>query len=207
MTSFEFLTHRMRALWLAGLLLWVSGSHSSLTEACLFVGARFARTHSTCDGGLCPNLFQSESRKFTHSSLDGSPVTCAEARDAVREFLAEMPCPVRRSRRMRREEGDAPELIRLLRNDINPLIRRLAFGADLDTTTMCQRLEHLDERSSILAATNPTEWRETTVSALMISAELAELGVNIIYAVRSDVSACHICGFEAITTNSRSLLF
>ena len=178
----------MKAFLLISLSHVVSASHWSDDEACLFVGARFARTSSSCEHGLCTGFAETMEGKFSTIAANGAPVICAKAAQTVQIFLSETTEPVRSAKRMRRDSGDAPELTRMLNDGVIPWFRRLGFGAEVALPAFDQALAAFELRARFLAAENPAQWHEATVPAVLSSAELVALGSLTIDIVQGQVN-------------------
>ena len=80
----------MHALLLPCLLTAVGGDPHQFDEACLFIGARFARTNSTCKNEYCTGFKWNQARQFTLNSTDATLISCALAIETVRDFLGSM---------------------------------------------------------------------------------------------------------------------
>ena len=82
---------------------------------------------------------------------------------------------MRRTKRARRVFGDSPELMRLLRTEVIPILERLELGAFIAPATLDATLRKFEERARVLAARNFQEWQETTVPVLLASPEILEV--------------------------------
>ena len=97
----------------------------SLDEACLFVGARFARVGSSCKNGLCSGLYKRPTGEFsTTSASRADPLCCVDALNVFQEFFGHTA-----SFRPNSSCTVARELLDDIRTKVLVNVVRLTYGA------------------------------------------------------------------------------
>lgn len=135
-----------------------------MDEACHFLGARFARTVSSCDAGVCVGVTRLPSGRYSSSfALGGSAVACGEAQLRFGEFLGAGS----------RWLGDRQELLYESRSTVLPFLTLLAFGSASDAEQV-ESLCRFEESARKVAADDMHEWRMFVAPFLLESTEIAQ---------------------------------
>jgi hypothetical protein len=132
------------------------------SEACSFVGFRFAHTRSTCDeAGLCSNVaVDGTTVVCALHPLAREPLTCDAARRIMEAFLA--PFAQTSKKRPRSEESDSSKFLTAMRISIIPELDKLSAGRSVDRDRLYAAMRHLGEQAVQMAAINWSKWRNET---------------------------------------------
>ena len=173
---------RAYLLWLHSAMRAVA--QFSYSDACHFIGSRFARRPSICEAGFCSNISRTPSGVFVPQADAFGNITCADAQAVTTEFLDER---ASRSEPLRIRPVTRGRTGAIVNLDLYvvPLLERLAFGNRVDESELLPILSYVDKRFMDQAAHEIANWRGVMAPVILASAPISRMGHRYEHIIRT----------------------